>query len=209
MDGRGKSHLFGGDGKPKPAVQKLLDAGYAVASADVVLTGEHLDEGKPGTYPVIQGFPGYTFCYNRPLLELRVRDVVAARAAMGVRLKKPDTKTPAPVHVVGTGDAGLWALLSAASRKCRPDEKVIVDLVRFSFENVTKADDPNLLPGALKYGDVDGLAALAAPAMLSIHRPSGAMPLLSKATAITKGSMQTTQEELTDDAVVEQILKAK
>jgi hypothetical protein len=209
MDGRGKSHLFADDGKPKPAVQKLLDAGYAVASADVVLTGEHLDEGKPGTYPVDRGFPGYTYCYNRPLLELRVRDVVAARAAIGDRMKKPDATNPAPVHLIGTGDAGLWVLLSAASRKTRPEEKVAVDLNRFSFENVKTVEDPNLLPGALKYGDVDGLAALAAPATLAIYRPSGSMPLLSKATAVTKGRLQTTQDELTDGMAVELILKAE
>jgi dienelactone hydrolase len=213
MDGRGKAHLLGEDGKPKPAVQKLLDAGYLVASADVALAGAQLEEGKPASYPVNSGFPGYTYCYNRPLLALRVREVAVTRAIAGVIMAgflrdggKP--KSP-PVHVVGTGNAGLWVLLSSVFRKQRPAEKVIVDLNRFSFEHVTKVDDPNLLPGALKYGDLDGLAALAAPAFLSIHRPSGNMPLLSKATAITKGWMEATQDELTDDAVVEQIMRPR
>jgi hypothetical protein len=207
IDGKGKSHLFGDGGKPKPAVQKLLDAGYTVASADVVLTGDTVEEGKPAAYPVNKGFPGYTYCYNRPLLALRVRDIVATRN-LASHIFRKDGKA-GTVHLVGTGDAGLWVLLSHLLPMSPSDARTIVDLNGFQFQQVDSVEHPNLLPGALKYGDVDGLAALAAPATLTIHRPSGSLPLLSKAIAITKGRMQTSQDELSDNAVVEQILKAR
>ena len=210
IDGKGKSHLFGHDAKPKAAVQKLLDAGYTVASADVLLTGDHLKDEKPPTWPVNQGFPGYTYCYNRPLLSLRVRDIAFARATMGVLLRKRETSPkPTAVHVIGTGDAGLWTLLSTVFRKSQAGERIVVDLNHFSFDKVTETDDPNLLPGALRYGDMDGLAALAAPVVLTIHRPGSSLPILSKATALTKGWLETDQTELTDDTAVERILNPK
>ena len=48
FDGQGKSHLFGPDGKPTPAVRKLLDAGDAVVSVDLFLTGEFVEPAAPG-----------------------------------------------------------------------------------------------------------------------------------------------------------------
>ena len=47
FDGRGKSALFDGRGRPVPAVRRLLDAGHAVLSADVFLTGELTPKGRP------------------------------------------------------------------------------------------------------------------------------------------------------------------
>jgi len=207
IDGKGKSHLLSDGGKPKPAVQKLLDAGYTVTSADVALTGDTVEEGKPAVYPVNKGFPGYTYCYNRPLLALRVRDIVATRNLASHVFRK-DGKSGI-VHLVGTGDAGLWVLLSHLFPMPKSDARTIVDLNGFSFQQVDSVEHPNLLPGALKYGDVDGLAALVAPAALSIHRPASELPLLSKANGIAGGWMQVQQNALTDDAVVEQLLKPR
>jgi len=161
LDGRGKAHLEGSSGKPTAAVQKLLEAGYHVASADLFLTGEFLGEGSPATYPVNEGFPGYTYCYNPPLIAHRVRDIVLAHDWL------VELENSGKVHLVGTGGAGLWALLAQAQMQT-PGGRTVVDLNRFTFKDVSSVDDPNLFPGALKYGDVPGLAVLAAPSSLTI-----------------------------------------
>ncbi len=65
-----------GQRQPTPAVRKLVMAGFAVTSVDQFLTGEFLNEGESPVYKVEEGFPAYTYCYNRPLLAHRVRDVL-------------------------------------------------------------------------------------------------------------------------------------
>ncbi|MEX2188542.1 MAG: acetylxylan esterase, partial [Pirellulales bacterium] len=48
VDGAGKSALYDGDG-PRAEVKRLLDAGMAVAAADLLYQGESLPDGKPLT----------------------------------------------------------------------------------------------------------------------------------------------------------------
>jgi hypothetical protein len=164
LSGNAKKHLTDSSGKPGPAVQKLLGAGYHVASADLFLTGDFLSPGEEAKYPVNAGFPGYTYCYNQPLIAHRVRDIVLAHDWLAHNLT---SKKPGMVHLIGTGGAGLWALLAQAQMQT-PAEKTVVDLNRFTFQEVSSPDDPNLLPGALRYGDVPGLAVLAARSALTI-----------------------------------------
>jgi hypothetical protein len=162
IDGKGNSHLFDGDGKPTAAVRKLLDAGKSVFSADVFLTGEFLADSKlPETTPVDEKYAGYTFCYNRPLLANRVRDILTAAAGLA---HNENTRT---VQLAGTGGAGPWVLLARAAAGDAVD-CAVVDLGGFSFDHVTATTDPMFLPGALKYGGIGGLGALAAPARLTI-----------------------------------------
>jgi hypothetical protein len=49
----------------------------------------------------------------------------------------------------------------------------IADVGGFSFSKITRRDDPLLLPGALKYGGLGGLAALAAPSALVLGGTEG------------------------------------
>lgn len=162
VDAGGKSHLLDANGAPTPHVRKLLDAGYAVAGVDPFLTGEHLSApGAVQEYKVDRGFPGYTFGYNRPLISERVRDIVTALVASR---KHPLVKK---VHIVGSGEGGAWALLARALVGDTVD-RCVVDLGGFSFSKITEATNPNLLPGALRYGGLGGLASLAAPAPLTL-----------------------------------------
>jgi dienelactone hydrolase len=162
VDGQGKSHLFDDNGKPKPAVQKLLDSGRSVISVDVFLTGEFVADGKEPAYPKVnETYQGYTFGYNRPVLSNRVRDILTAIGAV-FHYERVNT-----VELIGTGNAGPWTLL-AASLAGDTVKQVIVDANGFSFAKIDSVSDPMFLPGALKYGGLGGLAALAAPTKLTV-----------------------------------------
>jgi dienelactone hydrolase len=167
IDGKGKSQLFGDDGAPIPAVRRLLASGYGVVSGDVFLTGEFVgSEDQPPLPKVNETYSGYTFGYNRPVLSNRVRDVLTLVGSVRKSRKS------GPVRLVGTGGAGVWVLLAAALAGDAV-EQTVVDLQGFSFSGVESTSDPNFLPGALKYGGLGGLAALAAPAKLTIAGASG------------------------------------
>jgi len=162
LDPRGKSHLVTPEGQPSKSVAQLLKAGFTVASGDVFLTGEFLEDAPlPKTQKTVDGFSGFTYGYNRPLLSNRTRDV----ALLISHLRQlPTTKK---LIAIGTGDAGLWTLLGIAT--AGHVDEAHVDLNGFSFEKITQTNDPAFLPGAFRYGGVGGLAALAAPARLNIH----------------------------------------
>lgn len=167
FDGRGKSHLFGKDGKPSPPVRKLLDAGKTVVSADLFLTGEFLEPGKPASLPKVdRKYGGFTFGYNRCLVANRVHDILTAVA--GLRKNEQVQK----IEVVGTGEAGPCVLLAAGLLGDKI-AGVIADAGGLSYERLPPNTDPLFLPGALKYGGIGGLAALSAPTPLDLFGTEG------------------------------------
>lgn len=203
IDGRGKSHLFDETGKPTAAVRKLLDGGFLVVSADVFLTGEFVEPGQEPQYPnVDEKYQGYTFGFNRPVLSNRVRDIVAVVTG----LSRIDGISG--VQLVGTGDAGPWALLAAAVAR-KHLEQAVVDLAGFHFGKVDDTRDPMYLPGALKYGDIGGLAALAAPLKLTVAGtdgiPDSAMKPLAAAYDTSGGRLKLIAAPLNADAVSERL----
>jgi hypothetical protein len=162
IDGQGKDRLFTAQGEITPAVEALLKKGVGVIGADVFKTGEYLpDPAQPITEQSVQRFVGYTFGYNLPLLSQRVRDILTVLGGIG---RFPVIQK---VHLVGTGGAGPWVLLARALAGAKI-EKCLVDLEGFGFSRVKAASDPMMLPGALRYGGIGGLAALAAPGSLML-----------------------------------------
>jgi hypothetical protein len=162
IDIAGKRHLFGADGKPTPAVQKLLDARYGVVSADVFQTGEYLADGQPVPTPrVNERFSGYTYGYNQPWVSQRVRDILTV---VGIARRQANITK---VHLAGRGDAAPWVLLANALAGNAVD-RCCVDIAGFGFSKVTDQASPQFLPGALRYGGLGGLAALSAPRELTI-----------------------------------------
>src|SRR5207237_7351567 len=118
------------------------------------------------TPPVNEGYAGYTYGYNRPLLAQRVHDVLTA-----VAHAKGHEKTK-KVHLVGFGEAGPWVML--ARGLCGDAvARTAADVNGFRFEKVRRANDEMMLPGALKYGGLAGLTALAAPGELFVHNNRG------------------------------------
>ncbi len=167
IDGQGKSHLFGSDGKPSRQVRKLLDAGNAVVSVDLFLTGEFLEPGKPVMLTKVNSkYAGYTFGYNRSLLANRVHDILTAVGG----LRKNDQVQK--IELVGTGEAGPCVLLAAGLLRDQV-AGVMADARSLSYENIPPTTDPLFLPGALKYGGLGGLAALAAPTKLEVFGTEG------------------------------------
>ncbi len=167
FDQRGKQALFDKKG-PTAEIKRLLQAGVAVASADVFQTGEYLLDPQQRPVPRIVDwrYSGYTFGYNRPWVSKRVRDVLTLVRWLQ---KNQDVRQ---IDLVGTGAAGRWVLLARpfAGKKIG---RTIADVHGFGFTQVHSFDDPEYLPGALKYGGLGGLAALAAPAPLLLTGTRG------------------------------------
>jgi hypothetical protein len=113
------------------------------------------------------------------------------------------------VHLVGTGGAGPWVLLARGLAGEAVDQTV-VDLDGFSFSGVTSTSNPNFLPGALKYGGLGGLAALAAPAKLTIGGVEGAdageLKPLQVACDAAGGQLVIQEQRLTPEEITERLL---
>ncbi|MDA1014247.1 MAG: acetylxylan esterase [Planctomycetota bacterium] len=198
IDGQGKRSLFDKNGTLQPFVKQLLAAKKSVVAADVFRTGELT---KPDLAKVNTGYQGYTHGYNRTIIANRVRDILSVVASV-------EQKTQ-PVDLVGTHGAGAWVLL--ARGLVRQDvRRTIADVVGIHFGKLTSTSDENYLPGALKYGGLGGLAALAVPAQLSIAGLQGGAetefePLLKVAKA-ANGRIDF-RISFTDQEVVATLLK--
>ncbi|MFM7056665.1 MAG: alpha/beta hydrolase family protein [Planctomycetota bacterium] len=161
IDGFGKSTLSGPDGTPIPPVASLLKAGFAVGSIDLLLTGEFTADGQPvKESPRVNNpreFAGYTFGYNHPLFAQRVHDILTLLSSTVFHERQPRK-----VHLVGLNGAAPHAIAAAAIAG-KQLASLAVDTHGFRFAAITEIRDPNLLPGAVKYGDLPALLALCAP----------------------------------------------
>lgn len=205
IDGSGKSHLLNKDGTPQPHVKKLLANGNAVASVDLLLTGESKrQDGSENYLDVTEDYAGKTFAYNRPLLAQRVRDTVASIAVV---LAEPNVTK---VQLVGTGDAGPIVLLAATQLRGMVHE-VVVNLSENHPSRVTKTSDPMFLPGIVKYGGLGGLAALAAPTELTIagsdHLSNSELRPLQAFQTLENWKLSLVPDQLSDEQITERLLK--
>ncbi len=137
-------------------VQSLLDRGIAVLGVDVLGTGKHNPDNTPTSNKLNMRAKAFTYAYNRSLLANQVHDMLTAitfvRHLPGVT----------QVDLLGVGQAGVWTVL-AKGLAGDAVTQTAADLNGFSFNSVKTYEDPMLLPGALKYGDLIGLASLCAP----------------------------------------------
>lgn len=205
IDGQGKSHLFDDNNAPKPAVKTLLDSGRCVVSIDPFLTGEFIKAGETPNYPKIdEKYQGFTFGYNRPVLSNRVRDILTVISSTYHH------DAVVKVELIGTGEAGPWTLLAAALAGDHVTH-VVADANGFSFANLKKTADPMYLPGALKYGDLGGLAALAAPTKLTLagteKLSTDQLKPLTTAYSTAKGTLSVQTESLTAAQAAEKLLQ--
>ena len=155
----GKQGLFETE-SPIPAVKSLLDAGFAVIGIDTLYQGEFLPDGQPLTearrVKNEREFAGFTYGYNHPLVSQRVHDILTAIAAV-----KYFQTAPVKVHVAGFGLAGTWAALATVIAGDAVEKRVLA--TNYRFRSITNIRDPQLLPGAVKYGDVPAFVGLSAP----------------------------------------------
>jgi dienelactone hydrolase len=161
----GHASLFK-DGKLVPAAQRILDGKAAIFAPDVLLTGEFGDAKMQPVEKGYENYAGYYYGYNRPLLAQRVHDILTA-----VAVAKRHEKTE-KVHLLGFGKAGPWVML--ARGLCGDAvSRTAADVDGFRFEKVPSDYNEMMLPGAVKYGGLPALTALAAPGELFIHNNRG------------------------------------
>lgn len=166
LTGKGKEGILTAEGDPRQEVERLLELGYSVMSLDLFGQGEFLAGGgvlksvpmkvtrnakKPTPW---QTAACYTYGYNDPTFVRRVHDVLT-----GISFVKNDHHGTEKIHLVGTEGAGA-IVLAARTRAGDWVQKTAVNLEGFRFGNVNKLDSVDLVPGAVKYGDVEGLIGL-------------------------------------------------
>jgi dienelactone hydrolase len=195
----GKGGLFGANDEPIPAVRKLVDAGYAVATADLIGQGEFTDDGKPiARMRVVENgreFAGYTLGYNHPLFSQRVHDLLTLVAFARSRGAEE-------VVLVGFDEAAAWCA-AACAQSDGAVNRLAVGTGGFRFGNITDVRDPNLVPGAVKYGDLPGTLALCAPTPVWIGG-EGSGPELTRAAYAAAGK----EEALVDSDVADPVAAA-
>lgn len=180
IDGSGKAVLYEKDGSLKAEAVKLLDAGARVVGVDLLDQGEFLADGKPParqrSLEGEEGHCGWTYCYNLPLLAKRVHDILAVIEAHQFAGRSTED---APIEVIARGPAAVWAAAGVVQSRGAVS-RATLDTQGFRFAQLSNVYDADFLPGAVKYGDVPGLLALAAPTVLTL---SGERPLPEVAAA--------------------------
>jgi dienelactone hydrolase len=174
IDGRGKESLFATDGSPRPEVRRLVDAGAAVLTADLLYQGEFLADGKPLDQNRVVSNPreyaGFTYGYNDTLFAQRVHDILTL-----VSFVRNDEHHPDRVDLVGIHGAGPWVVAARAVARDAVD-RALVNTGGFRFVDLKSYRDVNFLSGAVKYGDLPGLLSLSAPGDLWLVGEDGKLP---------------------------------
>ena len=102
-------------------------------------------------------FAGYTLGYNHPLFSKRTQDILSL-----ITFARDTSEKGGEIALLGFDAAALWSACAAA-QSGEAVSRLALGPGDFRFVEITKIRDPNLLPGAVKYGDVPGLLALLAP----------------------------------------------
>jgi hypothetical protein len=168
LDPAGKAGLFASD-KPRASVAKLLAGGQQVVGVDLLDQGEFLADGKPlKKARLVPGeenkfIAAFTFGYNPTVFAQRVQDVTTIISYFN----EPDAilggqQSNNQLCLAGLNGAGHWAAAASALAGDAID-RTAIDTNGFRFANVSGIDDPNFLPGAVKYFDLSGVLSLCAP----------------------------------------------
>ena len=150
------------NGKPLPELLPFLDAGAQIAAVNLYGQGSmkpndpHLDEQRVVKNP--REAPCYTLGYNDPLFAQRTHDVLTLIAAL-----RKDEKKDAKIFLIASGSTAPIAAAAAALAGEAVDGVAIEAADEHPFAKITAWRDPNLLPGAVKYGDLAALLKMIAP----------------------------------------------
>ncbi len=204
LDKEGKSVLFDADGGPSQISRRMLQEGTSIVGVDLLHQGEFLAGGQPLTQArlVQKGYAGYTFGYNHPLFSQRVHDVLTVLSFV-----RNHEQQPRVVHLVGLGETAPLAAAAGALAGETLDS-LALDTAGFRFEKLTAIDDPNFLPGIVKYGDLPAMIALNAPRKLWLAGEGGQTPpFVSAAYQALERSDRVTLYKGESASAVEDVLK--
>jgi hypothetical protein len=146
--------------EPTEAMQKLLAAGFAVGVPQLYLPGVEKAPWNPvkdknqANHEGPFWAPCFTYGYNHPLVVQRVHDAMTM-----VVMMQNHKLTPKRIVLAGSGDMAPVAALAAAAMKDVLDAAVI-DTKGFRFAKLRDVQDPDFVPGAVKYGDLFGILNL-------------------------------------------------
>ncbi|MFT7484938.1 MAG: hypothetical protein ACI9F9_000784 [Candidatus Paceibacteria bacterium] len=126
-----------------------------------VLLGMQVDSGSEA-YPVDTSrharFVGYTHGYNRTLFAERGGDLLA-----GIEMATLDSSGLRTTTVTLHGDrlSSPWMVVAAALNPGAV-KRIAVDYT-WNFDRISSTEDPNFLPGAMRWGGMDFFSAMIAP----------------------------------------------
>jgi hypothetical protein len=196
----GKAAFLDEGGKPAGLAKKLLAERHSVLLLDTFLTGELTDAKAADAR---KPFASYFSTYNKTDLQERVQDLITAcvfaqRHSKGRR-----------VALVGTGQAGLWAMLAAPA----------ADAVAADCNALDLSDDAAIMsrelftPGLRRLGAFAGVAALATPNPLLVHNTGEefSTEILAEAYAASpsQAALTVSAAPMRDEAIVSWITEQK
>jgi dienelactone hydrolase len=174
-------------GDRNTAAAALVRAGHAVIFADLFGQAERRGDpafvlnhrgDRPGTSDSFEdGYRkdcSYAYGYNDTAYARRVHDLLTLIAAARDHDRHPAKR----IVLVGEAGAGHWvagAIAAAAStldgRRDPPIVAAVIDTDGFRFDALPDVWHDDFLPGAVKYGDLGGMLAMAAPTPLWLADP--------------------------------------
>ncbi|MEM7145997.1 MAG: hypothetical protein AAF591_12745, partial [Verrucomicrobiota bacterium] len=158
----GKAGLYDADGTVRLEVLRLIDDGYTVLCADLFGGGGKEEEGEKAE-EIREGQEWrahsiYFYGYNDPLFVRRVHDLMAV--AVFARENEP---YPAKELVVaGVEGGGKWVAALGAMEGVMGEyaDRMVMEVDGFRFRDLEDVWDADFVPGAVKYGDVEGLVTM-------------------------------------------------
>jgi hypothetical protein len=141
---------------------------------DLVYQGEFLTDGKPlaqiRRVKNPREYLGFTLGYNRALAAQRAHDVLSL-----VSWLRSAATPPTAVGLLAEKGTAAWAAAALTETHGAVD-RAAIDTGGFRFAGLRSVWDVNLLPGAVKYGDLPGLLSLAAPTNLLLAGEGSEVP---------------------------------
>jgi dienelactone hydrolase len=170
------------------AAAAILRAGHAVVFADLFGQAERRRDptfvlnhrgdrpGKADTFEdAYRRDCSYAYGYNDPAYARRVHDLLTLVAAARDHRQHPAKR----IVLVGEAGAGQWvagAIAAASStlngRGDSPITAAVIETAGFRFDSLPDVWHDDFLPGAVKYGDLGGMLAMAAPLPMWLADPS-------------------------------------